>query len=439
MRWSSARARADDQRNIGLQEHALAALCNLSSHRPTDEQLTHRAAHDDRARTRRVSTTIVHSEMPDDEIRAEILEIRRKNKWDHDEDTLTVAAREAFLVSMRSAGGILCALHAMRTYHKHEAIQQYALTLLGVLGAAELSKRPSEAELKEETMIASLPISDGAFYNLAPPLRLNKTKGSGDGTSPTAGGSPGGSPGTLRRGGAAVLEGNDEAEFDSVAAAAAAEKEKSALPPELAYLATPSGYEKEILGSGVVPLALDALSRGDASPGLRSAGLSMLSTLAHEHTEQKMATERKHAAAVDDAGEREAARARRGALLAHELQQQLEVGVNAEAARASRGSRDSDDAQRTVGDADDLETVGSSASSTLECAVAIGLRDGGYSCEVGVLVTEDARDGEMIAFARSGLGGFFLLSQVREPLQTVFFERNFLRIEQNAVPRELAS
>lgn len=260
---------------------------------------------------------------------------------------------------MRSAGGIFCALHAMRTYHNHEAISQHALTLLGVLGAANLSTRPSEAQLKEEAMIVSLPISDGAFYNLAPPLRLNKLD------RPCCG-----------------LSDDDDPEFDSVAAAAAAidamDKQKNALPSELAYLSAPSGYEAEILGSGAVPLALNALNRNDAPPGLRSAGLAMLSTLAHEHTEQKMATERKHAAAVHVAGEREAENARRGTLLAHELQQQLDRGgVKSEEAllqRASRCSRCSTDDDEVDGDEC---TVGTKGSATLECVVAVGLHDGG--------------------------------------------------------------
>jgi hypothetical protein len=304
-------------------------------------------------------------------MRAAIRDIRRLKDWDHDEDDLTVEVRKEFLATMRSAGGIFCALHAMRTYHNHEAISQHALTLLGVLGAAKLSTRPSEAQLKEEAMIVSLPISDGAFYNLAPPLRLNKSD------RPCCGSFPTGIAGVslLQQG----WSDDDDPEFDSVAAAGAAidamDMQKNALPPELAYLSAPSGYEAEILGSGAVPLALNALNRNDAPPGLRSAGLAMLSTLAHEHTEQKMATERKHAAAVDVAGEREAENARRGTLLAHELQQQLDRGgVKSEEALLQRASRCSTDDDEVDGDEC---TVGTKGSATLLCVVATGLHDGG--------------------------------------------------------------
>ena len=111
-------------------------------------------------------------------------------------------------------------------------------------------------------MIASLPISDGAFYNLAPPLRLQKpTSGGGNGRpgspSPTAGGGPSGAR-QHHHGGAVLEDHNDDAaEFNSVAAAAAAieaaelEQEKEKERAEPAYLAAPSGYEYELLGSGV--------------------------------------------------------------------------------------------------------------------------------------------------------------------------------------------
>ena len=110
------------------------------------------------------------------------------------------------------------------------------------------------------------------------------------------------------------------------------------------YLSKPSGYEAEILGSGAVPLALGAITRANASPSLRNAGIGMLGTLAHEHTERKMATERKHAAAVDAARERAAERNRRGHILARELQAQLDAGAvsaSAPSKRSKRGSRES--------------------------------------------------------------------------------------------------
>ena len=102
---------------------------------------------------------------------------------------------------------------------------------------------------------------------------------------------------------------------------------------------------RELLDSGVVPLACGALARnerrgGNAAPGLRSAGLSMLSTLAPEHTVQKMATQRKHAAAVDEDCARAAERKRRGSV-------SFESGRRALGPRrpgSGEGDVDSDDA-----------------------------------------------------------------------------------------------
>ena len=113
------------------------------------------------------------------------------------------------------------------------------------------------------------------------------------------------------------------------------------------HVISTSRYEAELLASGAVPLALGAITRPGASPALRSVGAAMLGALAHEHTAHKMATERKHAAAVDAARERDADRQQTGQLLARELEAQLAVGAVAvdaadETARrtSSRGSRE---------------------------------------------------------------------------------------------------
>ena len=130
------------------------------------------------------------------------------------------------------------------------------------------------------------------------------------------------------------------------------------------FLSKPSGFEAEILGSGAVPLALGVITRASASPQLRNAGIGMLGTLAHEHTERKMATERKHAAAVDAARQRADERTRRGHVLARELQAQLDTGAISAAApttRISRESRDSSDAvdsDATTENGDDDEPPG---------------------------------------------------------------------------------
>ena len=182
-----------------------------------------------------------------------------KADWDHDDDALTSAAREAALASVRSAGGVLCAIHAMRSYPQHEAISQHALTLLGTLGAAEPGLRggavSTEAspivdgifavggrckkmcvvmstaarQTDEEAMITALPVSSGAFYNLAPPLRLNKRNDGGGG---------GGASHQNGHGTAGSTDSVAEDEFDSVAEAAAAldaaAREKLRPPPHLA-------------------------------------------------------------------------------------------------------------------------------------------------------------------------------------------------------------
>jgi hypothetical protein len=62
----------------------------------------------------------------------------------------------------------------------------------------------------------------------------------------------------------------------------------------------------------------------------------MLSTLAPEHTAQKMATQRKHAAVVDEDRARAAEQKRPGALLAHELRAQLDAGAASASAPSTR-------------------------------------------------------------------------------------------------------
>ena len=91
-----------------MQENALAALCNIASHRPVDLLPDGTLAGDD-------------SDYEDE----------------FDEDELTGSAIEDFYKSMRNAGGVLCGLHALRRYPHSEQIATHALTLLKYLALDE--------------------------------------------------------------------------------------------------------------------------------------------------------------------------------------------------------------------------------------------------------------------------------------------------------------
>ena len=101
--------------NMMMQEHSLAALCNVAMHRPCEMDI--RPPRVSR-RSRHPSSRRAHRVTPENDPRHP--------------HALSALALDEFFSSARSAGCTHCALHAMRCFPKNAQIAQHALTLMQV-------------------------------------------------------------------------------------------------------------------------------------------------------------------------------------------------------------------------------------------------------------------------------------------------------------------